>query len=91
MLQHEFDSLYRHESDRVYRYIFMLVRQSQSAEDLTHDTFLRAFRGINTFKNESSYATWLMKIARNVTYDHFRRKRIVRFFGIGKEEIVDEI
>lgn len=90
MSRQEFEELYRKESDRVYRYIFMLVRHSETAEDLTHDTFYRAFRSLHTFRSESGYATWLMQIARNVTYDYFRRKRIIRFFSFGKKEVLDE-
>lgn len=90
MSREDFENLYRKESDRVYRYIFMLVRHSETAEDLTHDTFYRAFRNLHTFKNESSPATWLMRIARNITYDYFRRKRIIRFFSFEKEEVSDE-
>ena len=90
MTDYEFDDLYRLESDRVYRYIYMLIGHKQKAEDLTHDTFLKAYRSIHTFRNESGYATWLMKIARNLTYDYFRRKRIVQFFAFGKEDYVDE-
>ena len=90
MKDHEFDALYRLESDRVYRYIFMLVGHKQKAEDLTHDTFLKAYRSITSFRGESSYATWLIKIARNVTYDYFRRQKVVKFFAFGKEEFIDE-
>lgn len=86
----EFDALYRTESDRVYRYIYMLVGHEQKAEDLTHDTFLKAYRNIHSFRNESSHSTWLIKIARNITYDYFRRKKIVRFFAFGKDEFIDE-
>ena len=90
MNDHEFDALYKFESDRVYRFIYMLVEHKQLAEDLTHDAFLKAYRSIHSFRGESSYATWLIKIARNVTYDYFRRKKIVKFFGFGKEEFIDE-
>lgn len=90
MNDHGFDDLYRLESDRVYRYIYMLVGHEQKAEDLTHDTFLKAYRSIHSFRKESSYATWLMKIARNLTYDYFRRKKVVTFFAFGKEDRVDQ-
>ncbi|WP_438317877.1 RNA polymerase sigma factor [Sporosarcina sp. FA9] len=90
MKDFEFDALYRTESDRVYRYIYMLVGHEQKAEDLTHDAFLKAYRNIHSFRNESSHSTWLIKIARNVTYDYFRRKKIVSFLAFGKDEYIDE-
>ncbi|MDR6121997.1 RNA polymerase sigma-70 factor (ECF subfamily) [Bacillus sp. SLBN-46] len=43
-------------------------------EDLVQETFLRALRAINRFKNESSPKTWLISIARNTAIDFYRKK-----------------
>ena len=67
----------------------MLNRQKELAEDLTQETFYRAFKNIHSFNKQASMSTWLLKIARNATYDHFRRKRIIQFFGFGKGELED--
>ena len=83
------EQLYVEYSDRIYRYIFLQVRQKELAEDLTQETFYRAFKNIHTFNKQASMSTWLLKIARNATYDHFRRKRIIRFFSLDKEVNVD--
>ena len=83
------ESVYLEHSDRIYRYIFLQVRQKELAEDLTQETFYRAFKNWQSFKQQASLSTWLLKIARNATYDYFRRKRIIQFFSFGKEEIVD--
>src|SRR5690606_32485156 len=50
------------------------------AEDLTQDTFYKAFRSMDSYRGEAAELTWLIRIARNVTYDFFRRKRIIAFF-----------
>lgn len=71
---------YNQYSDAVYRYIFLLVRQKETAEDLTQDTFYKAYRSMDSYRGEAAELTWLMRIARNVTYDYFRRKRIIAFF-----------
>src|SRR5690606_38665759 len=81
----QIENYYHEHSDRVYRYIFLLVRNKENAEDLTQETFYKAFKGLSSFNEEASPATWLLKIARNVTYDHFRRKRLVQFFSWGDE------
>lgn len=83
------ESVYLEHSDRIYRYIFLQVRQKELAEDLTQETFYRAFKNRHTFKEQASLSTWLLKIARNATYDYFRRKRIIQFLSFGKEEIAD--
>ncbi|WP_372869877.1 RNA polymerase sigma factor [Planomicrobium okeanokoites] len=84
-MNQQIENYYHEHSDRVYRYIFLLVRNKENAEDLTQETFYKAFKGLSSFNEEASPATWLLKIARNVTYDHFRRKRVVRFFSWGDE------
>lgn len=43
--------------------------------DLTHDTFIRAFTKISTFKQDSSLKTWVFSIATNLAYDHLRKAK----------------
>lgn len=81
----EMEQLYKEHSDRVYSYIYFLVRHKECAEDLTQETFYKAYKGLDSFQKQASTATWLLKIARNVTYDYFRRKRIIQFFSFEKE------
>lgn len=83
------ESVYLEHSDRIYRYIFLQVRHKELAEDLTQETFYRAFKNRQSIKQQASLSTWLLKIARNAIYDYFRRKRIIQFFSFGKEEIAD--
>jgi len=45
-------------------------------EDLVQETFLRAFRGFERFKQQSSPKTWLISIARNSAIDHYRKKSV---------------
>ncbi|WP_391116905.1 RNA polymerase sigma factor [Psychrobacillus sp. L3] len=81
----EMEQLYREHSDRVYSYIYLLVLHRECAEDLTQETFYKAYKGLKAFNMQASTATWLLKIARNVTYDYFRRKRVIQFFSFEKE------
>ena len=78
------EELYKEHSDRVYSYIYLLVRHRECAEDLTQETFYKAYKGLDSFNKQASTATWLLKIARNVTYDYFRRKRVMQFFAVNK-------
>lgn len=81
----EMETLYKEHSDIVYSYIYFLVRHRECAEDLTQDTFYKAYKGFKSFNKQASTTTWLLKIARNVTFDYFRRKRVVQFFTFKKE------
>lgn len=45
------------------------------AEDLTQETFLRAFKYLKTFRIEENFKTWLYKIALNLVHDHYKHQR----------------
>lgn len=62
----------------IYRYIFIRVgRIKETAEDLTQETFVKAFRKFGDFKNnEATVKTWLFVIARNTVIDFFRKNKI---------------
>lgn len=61
-------------ADDIFRYIFVHVRDHELAEDLTADTFVRAWKAIETF-DFSQPRPWLYKIARNLITDHWRRHK----------------
>jgi RNA polymerase sigma-70 factor (ECF subfamily) len=54
----------------VWRLIWNIIRDAEITSDLTQDTFIRAFKGLPKFKGESSFKTWLSRIAVNVCRDH---------------------
>jgi RNA polymerase sigma-70 factor, ECF subfamily len=59
--------------DAVYRYLLLVTRDRAVAEDLTGDTFEKAFRSWRRFDpRRASPRTWLCHIARNAALDHFR-------------------
>jgi RNA polymerase sigma-70 factor (ECF subfamily) len=51
-----------------------------AAEDATQETFLRAYRSIGSFR-EGDFAGWLVRIARNICIDEYRKSRPVREVG----------
>lgn len=90
-MNREIEKLYIEHSDIVYRYIFLLTKNKETAEDLTQDTFYKAFKNLHKFRKQSSEKTWLLKIARHTTYDYFRRKRIIHFSKWENDEVADEV
>jgi len=72
-----FATIYESTVDRVYRYAWMLVRDADRAEDVTADTFLRAWNARASLKDERSTLSWLMTIAHNCAYSQFRAARDV--------------
>ncbi|MCZ8354707.1 MAG: sigma-70 family RNA polymerase sigma factor [Cyclobacteriaceae bacterium] len=54
-------------------YLYRLVTDRNDAEDLAHDTFIRAFDKLSGFKGNSSFKTWVFQIATNLALDHQRK------------------
>ncbi|EOR23400.1 ECF subfamily RNA polymerase sigma-24 subunit [Niallia nealsonii AAU1] len=61
--------------EAIFKYIFMMIHDYQQAEDLTNETFLKAFIHLDTFKSQSTEKTWLYRIAHNLTVDMIRKKK----------------
>lgn len=59
------EELYQAYKEPIFRYLNNMCRNRSIAEELTHDTFIKAFKGYARFRGESSLKTWLFKIARN--------------------------
>jgi len=72
----EFDELVRAHQPRIYRVLLGIVRDPDAAETLTQECFLRAYRKRKSFRGESGYATWLIRIAVNLALDHGRSRRL---------------
>lgn len=59
------EEMYQAYKEPVFRYLYNMCRSRSMAEELTHDTFIKAFKGYGRFRADSSLKTWLFKIARN--------------------------
>ncbi len=78
-----FDALVRQSTPALYRLALSLVRETQAAEDIVQDTFLRAFERRRQFRDESAPTTWLRRILMNLAIDRARRHP--------REELVNDI
>ena len=72
--QQAFQKLFERYHPRIYRLAASMVGSSDEAHDLAQQTFIRAFSSLEGFKQQSSFYTWLYRIALNVTTD-YRRKQ----------------
>jgi len=82
-----FDELILRYRGRVYGMIYNMTSNREDAADLTQDAFIKAFQSINRFQGQSSFFTWLYRIAVNATLSHLRKHRLRTFFSLEK---VDE-
>ena len=70
-----FDELVRRYRDKVYRLSFKILRHEEDAAEALQDAFLSAYRGIKSFKVESTFSTWLYRIATNASLMKYRKRR----------------
>ena len=70
-----FEYLYRRHKRRVYGLLLRMLRNTTEAEDLTQEVFLLVFRKFHTFRGESTFSTWLHRLAVNLALMHLRKKR----------------
>lgn len=69
-----FDLIVERHRRAVYRLCYRFVGNHEDASDLAQDVFLRAFRGLRTFRGQSSLATWLYRIGVNVCLNRVNAK-----------------
>lgn len=63
----------------IYSFIFRLVRNEQTAEDLTQEVFLKVWKNLKKFKKDKNFKAWVLTIARNCAIDFLRKKKTVSF------------
>lgn len=65
----------RYES-KVYSLALKMLRNPEDAEDVLQDTFLRAYRGIKSFKGNSTFSTWVYRITANSALMRLRKRQL---------------
>src|SRR5512135_2705369 len=72
----DFESLVQQHRPRIFRFLLASLRNRETAENLTQDCFVRAYKARDQFRGSSSLATWLMHIAANLVRDHEANNRL---------------
>ena len=71
-----FDTLVKKYQSPVRRFfLHQTLGDGELSDDLAQETFLKAYTNLSSFKNLSSFSTWLYRIAYNVFYDYIRGKK----------------
>jgi RNA polymerase sigma-70 factor (ECF subfamily) len=58
---------------RVFQMVYGMVRNREDARDITQDAFVKAYKSLHSFRLESSFYTWIYRIAMNVAIDFLRK------------------
>lgn len=84
----EFSSIVESHRPQLFRFLLASTRDVDLAETLTQECLLKAYRNWDSFRGESSAMTWLMRIAINLTKDHWRNRRM-QFWRHARTNSVD--
>jgi len=71
----EFDRLFREYSAPIYNYALRMIGDADRAADIAQDTFIKAYRKLDTLTDASSARSWIYRIATNTAIDEMRRRR----------------
>ncbi len=74
--QKAFSAIVSRYREQIYHFIYKMVKNSAQAEDLTQETFIKAFRALASFNSNYAFSTWLYKIAANNCIDYFRKRKL---------------
>ncbi len=70
-----YDQLIRRYQQRIYSTIYHMTSNHEDANDLAQDTFIKAYGALKTFKGDSSFYTWVYRIAVNRTINFIKSRR----------------
>jgi RNA polymerase sigma-70 factor (ECF subfamily) len=70
-----FDHLVKKYYSKIYQLAYRMVSNHDDALDLAQESFIRAYRGLEKFKEESSFYTWLYRICLNLCYNYLKKHR----------------
>lgn len=82
-----FESLYRETVGRVYAVCLRMVGDPARAEDLTQETFVRAWQRLGSFRGDSAFSTWVHRVAVNVVLSRARSRGPKEEKTVHSEEI----
>src|SRR5882762_9986475 len=70
-----YDSLVRRYQERIYATIYHMTANHEDATDLAQETFIKAYQALKSFKGDSSFFTWVYRIAVNKTINFLKQRK----------------
>lgn len=67
-----FTDIFKTYQKPIYNYVLRMVRNQDTAEELTQEIFIKTYKNLSSFRGESKLSTWIYGIATNTCLDHFR-------------------
>ena len=82
-----FERLFDEFSAPIFNYVLRIVADRDRAADITQDTFIKAYRKLDSLTDEGSRRSWLYRIATNTAIDEMRRRRFITPMGTDERHL----
>lgn len=69
------EELYKENAQIVYHFLYSRCKDAQLAEDLTQETFLRAYQSLNRYDGSCKVSVWLCQIAKHLLYQYWQKRK----------------
>jgi RNA polymerase sigma factor (sigma-70 family) len=79
------EELFAQHHAEIYAFLLRMMRDADTAADLAQDTFIKAYRAIETLEDRAKARSWLYSIAYRIALDEIRHRRVVRFLPLTTE------
>ena len=81
--QLSFEILVNRHKDKVYTYIFLMVKNDHLANDIFQETFIKVVKSLNLgkYQENGKFISWVIRIAHNLIIDHFRKAKQMKTFS----------
>ena len=76
---------------QIYAFIYGYVKDTDAAEDVTQDTFVKVWKNIKKFDRKKSFKVWLYQIAKNTALDFLKKRKMFNFSDLSEEKVLDVI
>lgn len=85
-----FEELIIEHESKVYNIAYRILNNEEDAKDLSQEVFIKAFNSLHKFREDSSFSTWLYRIAMNTCIDELRKRKGRESYSIDRDIQTDE-
>ncbi len=81
--QPSIEVLIKRHKNKVFTYIILIVKNQSLAEDIFQDTFIKVIKSLKEgkYKDNGKFVSWVIRIAHNLTIDHFRKEKQINTYS----------
>jgi RNA polymerase sigma-70 factor (ECF subfamily) len=81
--QSSIETLIKRHKDKVYTYIFLMVKNEHLANDIFQDTFIKVIKSLESgkYQENGKFISWVIRIAHNLIIDYFRKEKQMKTYS----------